>query len=141
MRIPNMCLVLKLDKGKVVSIANEQNHRQNHRTIQYRISIQIYMLNVKSNIKIFFINNIFLNRLINIVKCLPYNSQIAIQMVSKQILTKCHGSKTSMNFNSNLKNIQNKVVPLPRHLILSNFHDGSMPGQIGKTTMIRRPDI
>ena len=28
MRIPNMCLVLKLDNGKVVSIANEQNYRQ-----------------------------------------------------------------------------------------------------------------
>ena len=28
MRIPNMCLVLKLDYGKVVSIANEQNYRQ-----------------------------------------------------------------------------------------------------------------
>ena len=28
MRIPNMCLVLKSDNGKVVSIANEQNHRQ-----------------------------------------------------------------------------------------------------------------
>ena len=27
MRIPNMCLVLKLDNGKVVSIANGQNHR------------------------------------------------------------------------------------------------------------------
>ena len=27
MRIPNICLVLKLDNGKVVSIANEQNHR------------------------------------------------------------------------------------------------------------------
>ena len=38
-----MCLVLKLDNGKVVSIANGQNHRmtdgQNHRTTQYRISI------------------------------------------------------------------------------------------------------
>ena len=28
MRIPNMCLVLKSDNGKVVSIANGQNHRQ-----------------------------------------------------------------------------------------------------------------
>ena len=27
MRIPNMCLILKLDNGKVVSMANEQNHR------------------------------------------------------------------------------------------------------------------
>ena len=27
LRIPNMCLVLKLDNGKVVSIANGQNHR------------------------------------------------------------------------------------------------------------------
>ena len=26
-RIPNMCLVLKLDNGKVVSIANGQTHR------------------------------------------------------------------------------------------------------------------
>ena len=39
MRIPNMCLVLKLDNGKVVSIADEQTesqtdritNRQNHR--------------------------------------------------------------------------------------------------------------
>ena len=30
-RIPNMYLVLKLDNEKVVSIANGQNHRQNHR--------------------------------------------------------------------------------------------------------------
>ena len=28
MRIPNMCLVLKLDNGKVVSIANGQTDRQ-----------------------------------------------------------------------------------------------------------------
>ena len=28
MRITNMCLVLKLDNGKVVSIANGQNHRR-----------------------------------------------------------------------------------------------------------------
>ena len=34
-----MCLVLKSDNGKVVSIANEQNHRQNHANIQYRIII------------------------------------------------------------------------------------------------------
>ena len=34
-KIPNMCLFLKLDKGKVVSIANEQNHR----AIQCHISI------------------------------------------------------------------------------------------------------
>ena len=27
MRIPNMCLVLKLDNGKIVSIADEQTHR------------------------------------------------------------------------------------------------------------------
>ena len=31
MRIPNMCLVLKLDYEKVVSIANEKTDRQNHR--------------------------------------------------------------------------------------------------------------
>ena len=30
MRIPNMCLVLKLDNGKVVSIANEQTESQSH---------------------------------------------------------------------------------------------------------------
>ena len=34
-RIPNMYLALKLDNGKMVSIADEQNHR----TIRYRISI------------------------------------------------------------------------------------------------------
>ena len=28
MRIPNMCLVLKLDNGKLVSIANGQTDRQ-----------------------------------------------------------------------------------------------------------------
>ena len=39
MGIPNMCLVLKLDDGKVVSIANEQSDRQNHTAIQYRIII------------------------------------------------------------------------------------------------------
>ena len=31
MWIPNMCLALKLDNGKVVSIANEQTDRQNHK--------------------------------------------------------------------------------------------------------------
>ena len=41
MRIPNMCLILKLDNGKVVSMANEQTNRQNHRAMQYRISILI----------------------------------------------------------------------------------------------------
>ena len=30
MRIPNMCLVLKLDNGKVVSIADEQIESQSH---------------------------------------------------------------------------------------------------------------
>ena len=39
MRIPNKCLVLKLDNGKVVSIANEQTDTQNHANIQYRIII------------------------------------------------------------------------------------------------------
>ena len=39
MRIPNMCLVLKLDNEKVVSIANEQTDTQNHANIQYRIII------------------------------------------------------------------------------------------------------
>ena len=31
LRIPNMCLVLKLDNGKVVSIANEQTESQTDR--------------------------------------------------------------------------------------------------------------
>ena len=35
MRIPNMCLVLKLDNGRVVSIVNELSDR----AIQYLISI------------------------------------------------------------------------------------------------------
>ena len=39
MRVPNMCLVLKLDNGKVVSIANRQTESRNHRAIQYRIII------------------------------------------------------------------------------------------------------
>ena len=34
MRIPNICLVLKLDNGKVVSIVNGQTDRQNHPAIQ-----------------------------------------------------------------------------------------------------------
>ena len=38
-----MCLALKLDNGKVVSIAHEKTHTQTdghtHRTTQYRISI------------------------------------------------------------------------------------------------------
>jgi len=33
MRIPNMCLVLKLDNGKVVSIANEQTESQTDRIL------------------------------------------------------------------------------------------------------------
>ena len=33
MRIPNMCLVLKLNNGKVVSIANEQIHPVPHYNI------------------------------------------------------------------------------------------------------------
>ena len=37
MRIPNICLVLKLDNGKVVSIANGQTH--SHTATQYGISI------------------------------------------------------------------------------------------------------
>ena len=45
MRIPNMCLVLKLDHEKVVSIANEQTDRQidrqNHTAIQYGIIIEM----------------------------------------------------------------------------------------------------
>ena len=36
MRIPNMYLVLKLDNGKVVSIANEQIHRETDRQTDRR---------------------------------------------------------------------------------------------------------
>ena len=40
MRIPNVCLFLKLDNGKLVYIANGQNHRIiDGRNIQYGISI------------------------------------------------------------------------------------------------------
>ena len=41
MRIPNMCLVLKLDNGKMISIADQQNHRQTDKATQSRISIKI----------------------------------------------------------------------------------------------------
>ena len=44
---PNMCSVLKLDNGKVVSIANEQNHRQtesqSHPVSYYYLYIYIYI--------------------------------------------------------------------------------------------------
>ena len=35
MRNPNMCLVLKLDNGKMVSIANGQNHRRTYHPVRY----------------------------------------------------------------------------------------------------------
>ena len=34
-RISNMCLVLKLDNGKVVSIANGQNRRRTYHPVRY----------------------------------------------------------------------------------------------------------
>ena len=39
MTISNVSLVLKLDNGKVVSIADEQTDRQTHKITQYRIRI------------------------------------------------------------------------------------------------------
>ena len=38
MRIPNMCLVLKLDNGKVVYIADEQTHPVSYYNIDYDCS-------------------------------------------------------------------------------------------------------
>ena len=47
MRIPNMCLVLKLDNGKVVSIANEQTDRKteshSHPVPYYNIDVYIHI--------------------------------------------------------------------------------------------------
>ena len=39
MRISNMCLVLKLVNGKVISIVDEQTDRQTDNATQYGISI------------------------------------------------------------------------------------------------------
>ena len=38
MRIPNICLVLKLDNGKMVSIADEQTHPVPYYNIDYDYS-------------------------------------------------------------------------------------------------------
>ena len=38
-RIPNVCLVLKLDYGKVISIADDQKDGQTDKATQYGISI------------------------------------------------------------------------------------------------------
>ena len=43
MRIPNMCLVLKLDNGKVVSIANEQTESCQHPAPYYNIDAYIHI--------------------------------------------------------------------------------------------------
>ena len=51
MRIPNICLVLKLDNGKVVSIANEQTESQNHANIQYCIIIDLQKTNTQHSSK------------------------------------------------------------------------------------------
>ena len=42
MRIPNMCFVLKLDNGKVVSIANKQIHRQTDRITEPSSTVLVY---------------------------------------------------------------------------------------------------
>ena len=42
MRIPNMCLVLKLDNEKVISIADEQNHRQTDRRTKPPSTVLLY---------------------------------------------------------------------------------------------------
>ena len=44
MRIPNMCLVLKLDNGKVVSIANRQIESQNHGITEPSSTVLLYRL-------------------------------------------------------------------------------------------------
>ena len=51
MRIPNMCLVLKLDNGKGVSIADEQTESQTNKTTQYRILISIPWAKEKINVR------------------------------------------------------------------------------------------
>ena len=40
MRIPNMCLILKLDNGKMVSIADKQTDRRTHPVPYSNIDIQ-----------------------------------------------------------------------------------------------------
>ena len=40
MRIPNICLVLKLDNGKMVSIADEQTHPIQYYNIDYDYSMK-----------------------------------------------------------------------------------------------------
>ena len=58
MRIPNMCLILKLDNGKVASIANGQTHRMTQppsTVLVYRcVYVYIYLLikNRIENIKV-----------------------------------------------------------------------------------------
>ena len=44
MRIPNICLVLKLDNGKVVSIANEQTESHSHPVPYYVRTLIQYSL-------------------------------------------------------------------------------------------------
>ena len=43
MRIPNICLVLKLDNGKVVSIADEKTHGQTDRLTKPPSTVLVYI--------------------------------------------------------------------------------------------------
>ena len=61
MRIPNMCLVLKSDKGKVFSMENEQNHRQTEsQTIMPTSSTNIDIYHAKIDICIYYCIDIYI---------------------------------------------------------------------------------
>ena len=49
MRIPKMCLVLKLDNGKLVSIAHEQTESQTHPVPYYNIDVYMENSDVKKH--------------------------------------------------------------------------------------------
>ena len=61
MRVPNICLVLKLDNGKVVSKAHEQNHPGPHSNIDFekislcvtitRVTVKVFRVKTRQNIK------------------------------------------------------------------------------------------
>ena len=62
MRIPNMCLVLKLDNGKVVSIVNKQTHpvdtTKKYALLQLKNYMYIVYINIYANILFFIIISI-----------------------------------------------------------------------------------
>ena len=47
--VQNMCLVLKLDNAKVVSIEHEQTDRQNHRQTDTPSTVLVYRLKMLQN--------------------------------------------------------------------------------------------